>query len=362
MRASATCRRQARVFDRRARHSDCLRVNSPTGLLGDSNRRSATGGARIRLVGAILPSGRVRHPITTPLRPQPGVRAGWCDAMTLRHPAATPLHAPRKYRGYRLPGRLFTGCHMSFLDIDERLLQLLEQVEFDRSPLTISTIGTLRHHRTGRGWAATPRTQVLREFRAHCKTLVAVGACAINGGLLAQRNQLDVGRILATCIATSRPQPAQPRSRRPPELLLLEPGAPDPGGGARGLFPAGMPPSADAGSGPRERPQSPVAHPTWATARCTATSRTAPHERPLETDRIRSPPLRRAAIDPLSGGGSRQGNSVAGRANRAKVAGAAAHRRIPRGFEKFIEAAPLGGPRWCAAARAHLVRFRTPAA
>ena len=28
------------------------------------------------------------------------------------------------------------GCHMSFLDIDERLLELIEHVEFDRSPLT----------------------------------------------------------------------------------------------------------------------------------------------------------------------------------------------------------------------------------
>ena len=28
------------------------------------------------------------------------------------------------------------GCHMSFLDIDERLLDLVELVEFDRSPLT----------------------------------------------------------------------------------------------------------------------------------------------------------------------------------------------------------------------------------
>ncbi|MEY3191021.1 MAG: hypothetical protein RIS10_1138, partial [Pseudomonadota bacterium] len=28
------------------------------------------------------------------------------------------------------------GCHMSFLDIDERILQLAELVEFDRSPLT----------------------------------------------------------------------------------------------------------------------------------------------------------------------------------------------------------------------------------
>ena len=37
---------------------------------------------------------------------------------------------------------------------------------------------------------------VLREFRARCKVLVAVGACAINGGLPAQRNALDIGRIL----------------------------------------------------------------------------------------------------------------------------------------------------------------------
>jgi NAD-reducing hydrogenase small subunit len=28
------------------------------------------------------------------------------------------------------------GCHMSLLDIDERLLELIEHIEFDRSPLT----------------------------------------------------------------------------------------------------------------------------------------------------------------------------------------------------------------------------------
>ena len=28
------------------------------------------------------------------------------------------------------------GCHMSILDIDEALFDLLERVEFDRSPLT----------------------------------------------------------------------------------------------------------------------------------------------------------------------------------------------------------------------------------
>ena len=34
------------------------------------------------------------------------------------------------------------GCHMSFLDIDEKLLDLLQLVDFDRTPLTdIKTIG-----------------------------------------------------------------------------------------------------------------------------------------------------------------------------------------------------------------------------
>ena len=28
------------------------------------------------------------------------------------------------------------GCHMAFLDMDERLITLMERVDFDRSPLT----------------------------------------------------------------------------------------------------------------------------------------------------------------------------------------------------------------------------------
>ena len=39
-------------------------------------------------------------------------------------------------RCHDLAGRLLFGCHMSFLDIDERLFELIELVEFDRSPLT----------------------------------------------------------------------------------------------------------------------------------------------------------------------------------------------------------------------------------
>ncbi len=107
------------------------------------------------------------------------------------------LHAPRKARLATASLAGCFGCHMSFLDIDERLLQLVELVEFDRSPLTdIKTIGHCDIGLIEGGLCNAENVHVLRDFRAHCRTLVAVGACAINGGLPAQRNQRDVGQML----------------------------------------------------------------------------------------------------------------------------------------------------------------------
>lgn len=110
---------------------------------------------------------------------------------------ALPLHAPRKLKVATVSLAGCFGCHMSILDIDERLLELLEHVEFDRSPLTdIKAIGRCDIGLIEGGLCNAENVQVLREFRAHCKTLVAVGACAINGGLPAQRNQRDVGQMM----------------------------------------------------------------------------------------------------------------------------------------------------------------------
>lgn len=111
--------------------------------------------------------------------------------------SAPPLHAPRKLRVGTVSLAGCFGCHMSFLDIDERLFELIEHVEFDRSPFT-------DHKRAGAcdlglvegGLCNAENVEVLREFRAACTTLVAVGACAINGGLPAQRNRFDVGVLL----------------------------------------------------------------------------------------------------------------------------------------------------------------------
>ena len=89
------------------------------------------------------------------------------------------------------------GCHMSLMDLDERLFTLFDRVEFDRSPLTdIKHCGPCDIGLVEGGLCNAENVHVLREFRARCKVLVAVGACAINGGLPAQRNGMDIGTIL----------------------------------------------------------------------------------------------------------------------------------------------------------------------
>ena len=91
------------------------------------------------------------------------------------------------------------GCHMSLLDIDERILDLIELVEFNKSPLDdIKTftkecdIGLIEG-----GCCNDENVHVLTEFRKHCKVLVAVGECALMGGLPAMRNTIPLRECLA---------------------------------------------------------------------------------------------------------------------------------------------------------------------
>jgi NAD-reducing hydrogenase small subunit len=89
------------------------------------------------------------------------------------------------------------GCHMSLLDIDERILDLVELVEFDRTPITdIKHIGQCDVGLIEGGVCNAENVHVLKEFREHCRILVAVGACALNGGIPAMRNQFTVKECL----------------------------------------------------------------------------------------------------------------------------------------------------------------------
>jgi len=113
------------------------------------------------------------------------------------------------------------GCHMSLLDIDERITNLAEVAVFDRSPLTDikhcnpSTVGLIEG-----GVCNAENVEVLREFRQHCKILIAVGACAINGGLPALRNSIPLKECLETSYVDGLGV-VDPQIPNDPELPLL---------------------------------------------------------------------------------------------------------------------------------------------
>jgi NAD-reducing hydrogenase small subunit len=114
------------------------------------------------------------------------------------------------------------GCHMSFLDIDERLFELIEHIEFDRSPFTdIKEVGACDIGLIEGGLCNAENVMLLREVRARCKTLVAVGACAITGGLPAQRNHLDLGTLLADVYCSRQGMSMCSAIPNDPELPLL---------------------------------------------------------------------------------------------------------------------------------------------
>ena len=93
------------------------------------------------------------------------------------------------------------GCHMSLLDIDERLADLLEVVAFDRSPIDdLKRIsGPVDLGLIEGGVCNAEIVHVLLEFRKMCKVLVAVGECGITGGIPSMRN----GFTLKECLEES---------------------------------------------------------------------------------------------------------------------------------------------------------------
>ena len=130
-----------------------------------------------------------------------------------------PHHLPKKLRVATTSLSGCFGCHMSLLDIDERLLDLANLVEFDRSPITdIKHCGHCDVGIVEGGVCNAENVHVLRELRKNCKVLVAFGACAVNGGLPAQRNNLDVTDCLKQIYRTPTGEVAIPDD---PELPLL---------------------------------------------------------------------------------------------------------------------------------------------
>ncbi len=90
------------------------------------------------------------------------------------------------------------GCHMSLLDIDEKILKLIELVDFDKSPIDDikELTGPVDVGLIEGGVSNDENVEVLRTFRAHCRVLVAIGECALTGGVPSMRNMMSLQECL----------------------------------------------------------------------------------------------------------------------------------------------------------------------
>ena len=113
---------------------------------------------------------------------------------------------------------------MSLLDIDERIFDLIERVDFDRSPINDikKFTGRCRMGLIEGGCANEANVEVLQEYRNCCDILIAVGDCAIHGGVPAMRNFIPLKDCLDEAFVRS-PTVYNPEGRIPndPEIPLL---------------------------------------------------------------------------------------------------------------------------------------------
>jgi NAD-reducing hydrogenase small subunit len=91
-----------------------------------------------------------------------------------------------------------SGCHMSLLDMDERLLELAEFVDIVYSPLVDAKEfpESVDIALVEGAVASVADEEKIRKVRAHTKTLIAMGDCAITGNVPAMRNPIGPKAIL----------------------------------------------------------------------------------------------------------------------------------------------------------------------
>lgn len=91
-----------------------------------------------------------------------------------------------------------SGCHMSFLDMDERLLELAELVDVVYSPIvdTKEFPDDVDIALVEGAVASVDDEKKIRKIRAHTKMLVAMGDCAITANVPSMRNPIGPGPIL----------------------------------------------------------------------------------------------------------------------------------------------------------------------
>lgn len=119
-----------------------------------------------------------------------------------------------------------SGCHMSLLDMDERLLELGERLDLVYSPLVDQKVFPEGVDVTLVEGAVSSEADLAKigVVRARTRILVSLGDCAVTGNVPAMRNPVGVDAILQhVYAATVDLQPQVPVEGVPRLLPLVRP-------------------------------------------------------------------------------------------------------------------------------------------
>lgn len=116
-----------------------------------------------------------------------------------------------------------SGCHMSLLDMDERIVKVLELVDLRSSPIT-----DLKHpDKSGvdvgileGGVNNSSNEEVALQMRSRCKILVALGDCAVFGGVPAMRNFFTIEESLRRAYIETESTDESGKIPNDPELAV----------------------------------------------------------------------------------------------------------------------------------------------
>jgi len=115
------------------------------------------------------------------------------------------------------------GCHMSLLDIDERIVTVVELADLRSTPITDLKkpdesgvdVGILEG-----GINNTANEEVAHTMRKRCKVLVALGDCAVFGGVPAMRNFFTIEESLRRAYIETESTDESGKIPNDPELAI----------------------------------------------------------------------------------------------------------------------------------------------
>ena len=119
-----------------------------------------------------------------------------------------------------------SGCHMSILDMDERLLDIAELVDIVYSPIvdTKQYPDYVDIALVEGAVASVDDEKKIKKIRAHTKLLVAMGDCAVAGNVPSMRNPIGPDAILHRAyIENASAQPQIPCVVVPQLLRVVRP-------------------------------------------------------------------------------------------------------------------------------------------